>query len=447
MTEEQRQRHVSAVADFRYSIIGDLYNPYLSREDQAKLIRQKAQREYDIPGTDKKTITEATIRNWLKIYRAGGKEALEPKRRSDRGRPKAFTDKEAAALTEILEKNPELSAHAAVRILFAKRKMSGFPSSSSVSRFVRANGLDRKSRLKASYFPDRRRFAFEKPLECVQADCMHGIMVRCGDKKRRKAILLAFIDDATRRIVYGRFGTSEKSIHFEDGIKHILLSHGRIGKLYTDNGSTFVSKQTKRIMDTLSIHMPHSKPYTPQGRGKIERFFRTVRDQFLRPLGDVDLSLDELNMVFTAWLEAEYHRSIHSSLGVTPLDSWIARTDSIIRLDPNINLDEVFLHHEKRKIYQDGVLSFKGCAFEVPPILIGRKVDVYYDPHPPITKLFIRCDGKDYGEVKPVDTYANTKVKRNGDFLKNLETQDDEAPSTGFMFSPINARAAQKEDL
>ena len=263
---------------------------------------------------------------------------------------------------------------------------------------------------------------------------MHGFAVPDGKGKKRKAILLAFIDDATRRILYGRFAFSEKSLLFEDGIRHILKAYGRIGRLYVDNGSTFVSNQTKRILQTLSINIIHSKPYSPQGRGKIERFFRTVRQSFLNILEQEEIkSLDQLNTLFSNWLETEYHREIHSSLGITPLDAWLASSDKIKHMDPFIDIDSIFLHQISRKVYKDSIVSVNGTAFEVPPILIGKRVTVIFDPKSPLERIMVKYNGKDYGQARPVNLYANTKVKRNSDFTGELEPASSHSISTGGL--------------
>jgi hypothetical protein len=250
--------------------------------------------------------------------------------------------------------------------------------------------------------------------------------------KRKKAILLAFIDDATRRILYAKFDFSEKSLLFEDGIRHILKSHGRIGKLYVDNGSTFVSNQTKRITAILGVHITHSRPYKPQGRGKIERVFRTVRDGFLRPLEQDEIkSLEHLNHLFNTWLQTEYHCKIHSSLGVTPIDAWLAKSGRIKQLDPAIDIDETFLHLTNRKVQRDSIVTVKSIAFEVPPVLIGKTIDIFFDPHHQLDKIYIKYDGIDYGKAKPVDTYANAKITRG--YMTNRELQiEDETNNQNY---------------
>ena len=427
MDHEEKERDRQKIADFRYSVVGELCNPYLTDDEKKVLIKEKMERLYVIPGSKKTGITTETIRNWATKYKLYGKEGLLPKQREDRGRPRSFTDVEASLIIAKLEERPKLTATSAVKELQREGLIKTEIKSSALSRFIQANSLTKKQRAKATCDKDQRRFAFEGPLECVQADAMHGFPIPNGKGRMQKAILLAFIDDATRRILYARFAFSEKSILFEEGISHILKAHGKIGRLYVDNGSTFVSSQTKRILETLSIYLIHSKPYRPQGRGKIERFFRTVRQSFLNLLYEQEIkSLEHLNMLFATWLETEYHREIHSSLGITPLDAWLSKCNTVKRIDPTLDIDSIFLHLITRKVYKDSIVSVNGTAFEVPPVLIGRKVSISFNPNPPVTRILVRCDGRDYGEAKPVDLYANTKVKRNKDFGGEIEIDSEE---------------------
>lgn len=434
MDFEEKELHRQRVADFRYSVVAELCNPYLSEEQKKALIKEKTSRQYVIPHSRKTTITPETIRNWIKKYKQFGKEGLMPKPRADRGRPRAFTDQEAEAIIQLLEKKPQLTAVSAVNKLKKEGLITARISSSSLSRFITANNLKRKERIKEKDDRDQRRFGFEYPLECVQADAMHGFPVPDGKGRKRKAILLAFIDDATRRIVFGEFAFSEKSILFETGIKHILKSHGKIGMLYADNGSTFVSNQTKMIVESLGIYLCHSKPYRPQGRGKIERFFRTVRQSFLNLLEEDSIqSLEQLNHLFRTWLETEYHRKVHSSLGITPLEAWVAKSERIKTVDPFIDIDKAFYHRTTRKVYGDSVVTIKGKAFEVPFILIGKRVQISFDPVDDLMRIFISYDGKDYGEARLLDIYANAKIKRNHDFSGEMQSTNQKAPVKGGL--------------
>lgn len=413
-TEEQRRERI---ASFRHGVVAELANPYMSHGELKATIAEKAKRTYEIPFSKKTTITEGCIKKWLALYRRYGKAGLLPKVRADKGFSRVLDEAERDAFIACLSEQPELTARAVYRKLYEKGTIKTVLSSSSLSRLVQSAGLSREKRLVNAAREQNRKFAFFYPLECVQADCMHGPKVPGRDGKLVKAILIAFIDDATRRIVFAEFGTSERSLAFEKGLKHILATHGRIGRAYVDNGSTFVSTQTQRILDTLQVLLIHSKPGRPQGRGKIERFFRTVREMFLRPLEESSLkSMEDLNTRFRTWLESEYHRSPHRGLqGATPLEAWLEKARHIIILDPTVDLEAVFFHEIARKVYRDSTVTVNGTLYEVPSILIGRRVKLRFDPHRDRPRMFVSCDGVDHGECRLVDTYANTRVIRTYD--------------------------------
>ena len=415
ISESKREERRQAVLEFRYGVVAELANPYLDHGALKEAIREKSRRAYDIPYSRKTTITDACIRKWLSTYRKYGREGLMPKIRSDQGTSRVLSADETAAFLQALAKNPKLTAGAIYRKLLKDGTISTQISSSSLSRIVVAAGMSRNERLQEAVQEKNLKFDFFAPLECVQADCMHGPLVPDDQGKREKAILLAFIDDATRRIVYSEFSFTERSVVFEKGLRHILATHGRIGRCYVDNGATFISSQTKRILDSLQVLLVHSKPARPQGRGKIERYFRTVRDSFLRPMDtDSIKSLADLNAQFHTWLESEYHRNPHRGLnGKTPLEAWLEKVQHIRTLDPTIDLGTIFFHEEHRKVHRDSTITIAGTLYEVPSILIGKKVKCRFDPHQTVRRVHISHEGKDFGECRIVNTYANTKVVRS----------------------------------
>lgn len=431
----ENERKALEIQEFRYSIIAEMANPYLPWGNIRQMIKDKAQREYVIPYSTRRRLSEACIKKWYLKFKKYGKPGLLPKQRSDQGKTKVFTGKEQEALIKVLEKDPFLSATAAVRMLQRKGIIHKEISSSSLSRFIRSSGMDKRRRRLVAEDEKALKFQFFSPLECVQADCMHAFPVPDLKGKKRKAILLVLIDDATRRILYASLAFTESALVFEKGIIHVLKCHGRIGALYTDNGSTFVSNQTRRILDILGIPLFHSRPGRPQGKGKNERFFRTLRDQFLRPLDQDSIkSLADLNTRLNTWIETEYHRNPHSGLGnKTPLETWLERVDRIIRLDPTINLDDVFLHEAKRKVTKDNAFTLNGTYFEVPVPLPGQTIRLLYDPHlpKPVPRVFF--EGKYQGDARIVDSYANSKVKRNK--ITNSAVQDTGMINTDSKFN------------
>jgi len=415
VTLDQKERKALEIQEFRFSIIAEMVNPYLQWGDIRQMIRKKAEREYNIPYSTRRTLSEGCIKKWYLKFKKYGKPGLLPKTRSDSGKTKVFSEKEQDALIKLLEKKPELSATTALRVLQRQGIISRQISSSSLSRFIRFAGLDKKHRVFVDQEEMTLKFEFFAPLECVQSDCMHAFNVPDPKGRMIKAILLVLIDDATRRILYALFSYTENALEFEKGIKHVLKCHGRIGALYTDNGSTFVSNQTKRILDILKIPLFHSRPGRPQGKGKNERFFRTCREQFIRTLDQDSIkSLEDLNTRLNTWIETEYHRNPHSGLGnKTPLDMWLERADRILPVDPTINLDDIFLHEATRKVTKDNAFTLHGTYFEVPVPLPGQTIRLLYNPHLPTPIPRVYFEGQYQGEARVVDTYANSRVKRN----------------------------------
>lgn len=443
MRKEEKEKKNLAIQEFRYGVVAELANPFLAHGQRKEMIREKAKRTYEIPYSTRNTITEDCIRKWLTKYKKYGRDALLPKTRTDMGKCRSITEEEADVFFKFFEENPELTAIAAFNKLQKEGKIKSDISTSGLSRMIVARGLTRRERVSASRKEKTLKFNFIYPLECVQADDMHACLVPDDKGNRKKAILIAFIDDATRRIVYANFSFTERSIEFEKGILHILKAHGRIVQLYVDNGSTFVSQQTQRIMDSMGIIISHSRPAIPRGRGKVERYFRTVRDQFLRPLDKESIKgLGDLNARFHTWLESEYHRNPHRGLeGKTPLDVWLSKTKHLIALDPTIDLDAVFRHEVRRKIYNDSTFTLDKLLYEVPSILTGKSVKVLYDPKKPGTRLQVFYDGLDYGEAKLVDTYANTKVKRNYHTNRQLDVCEEQVREDS-VDTPVSASLA-----
>ena len=414
MTKEQQEQKTQAVMDFRYSIIAELLNPYLSRSERRALMREKANRQYEIPYSRRTWVTVGCIKKWYAAFGRFGKEGLRPKQRSDKGICRALSAEQAFAFLEYLEHNPQLTAKAAYRKLRDQGVIHSEISKSALSRLVLSAGLQRQARMQSKEQRQQLKFAFKYPLECVQADLMYGFELPDEKGKRKRTILLVILDDATRRVVYGAFGFREGSLSFEYGLRHVLLSHGRIGKVFVDNGSAFVASETLRILSILGIPLIHSRVRYAASRGKVERIFRTIRDGFLRPLDKESVrSLADLNARFHTWLETEYHRSPHRGLGgKTPMEAWLEKAHHIIHLDPTVDLDEIFKHEIRRRVYSDCTFTLDGVLYEVPVVLKGKNIKVRFNPFQTQRKLELMYENRSYGQARVVDTYANTRVKR-----------------------------------
>jgi putative transposase len=211
--------------------------------------------------------------------------------------------------------------------------------------------------------------------------------------------LCAFIDDHSRLLTGYRWARREDTIRLEAALRGGLAARGIPGSIYVDNGSAFVDKQLLRACACLGIRLVHSRPGEPAGRGKIERFFRTVRDQFLVEIGSGRELTDmvELNTLFTAWVETVYHRRTHSETDQTPQDRW--STGQPMTPTP-AQLREAFLWSEWRTVTKTAIVGLHGNHYEVDTALIGRKVELVFDPFD-LTRIEVRWHGRSMGQAVP----------------------------------------------
>ena len=273
---------------------------------------------------------------------------------------------------------------------------------------------------------------------------MHGPSVPDG-RRRRKTYLIAFIDDATRVMPYAAFAFSENTAAFLPVLKQALMRRGLPARLYVDNGAGYRSRQLALVCAKLGIALIHAKPFQPAAKGKIERWFRTLREGWLNHL-DIDAvdAIEALNRRLWAWIEGEYHQAPHRGLdGDTPLDRWAAAGADVRYPDPGPEFDDVFLFEARRRVMKDRTVSLHGRLHEVDPLLVDSTVLLRYDPEaPPGRPPQVVVDGKPAGEATVLDAYANTAVRRARP-SRHIET-DDPAPEPPP--SPIAMRDLGKEN-
>jgi len=246
---------------------------------------------------------------------------------------------------------------------------------------------------------------------------MHGphVLEAPLSTKKRKAILLAIIDDHSRLIVGGEFGFFENTKLIEQVFKDAILAYGIPERLYVDNGPSFSSEYLKKTCAYLGIGLVHSKPYDSPSRGKIERWFKTVRESFLAPYGQKPfdgVDLKTLNEVFRQWLREQYHHRNHSGIDARPIDRY---QDSVTkypmrRIDEDA-LDEFFMVRVERSVNNDSTVSFQGVIYEVPPSYIGRRIELRYIQERP-TDVYLYENGIRVQKCHPVDSKANGQLYR-----------------------------------
>jgi len=227
-----------------------------------------------------------------------------------------------------------------------------------------------------------------------------------------------------------RWGHSEDTLRLEAALRAGLAARGIPKVVYLDNGSAMVSKQLLRALAVLGIQLTHSKPGQPAGRGKIERVFRTVREQFLVELAAPGAlakvnGLAGLNELFTAWAETVYHQRVHSETEQTPLARFL---DGGPPVTPTpAQLHEAFLWTEHRRVAKTATVSLHGNTYEVDTALVGRRVELIFDPFD-LTDLIVRYQGRDMGVAIP------HQIGRHVHPAAKPQTSPDPAPVTGIDY-------------
>ena len=412
MTKEVTAKEVAL---FRYGIIADFANLPPGTKGLYALIEKKANRDYVIPGSRRTSVKVETIRSWLKKYRQNGFDALMPKERADKGRARKMPVEVADVLLALKEDKPELT----VPLVIKKARSSGLvaddirlPESTVYKLFAR-HGLNKK-KLTDSTGKDLRRFSFQDAGELWMSDVMHGPAVKNEHGRNRKTYLIALIDDATRVMPFAAFAISENTTAFMEVFEQSIMRRGIPQRLFVDNGSAFRSQHLSLVCAKLGITLIHARPYHAAAKGKIERWFRTVRMQLLPMLTDEDKqSLTAINRALWRYVEMEYHRSPHRSLGETPLDRWAGVGQKVRYPEPGVDLDDLFLFETKRKVQKDQTISLNGMAYEVDASLVGETVTLRYNPANQGKIIKVCHNNRFVREARLVDVYANCFVKRN----------------------------------
>ena len=420
MNEDQKKR----VGIFRFGVISDFVNgSRLSRKERRLLLRDKCSRKWEIPFSDRTRIGQGTIRRWIRMY-DGTLESLYPRDRCDQGQSRAMDEETCLSLKRLKEELPDATVFNLIGEM-KKRKLvtpGVYLNPSTVYRFLHQQGLMDNNAVTPR---DRRRFEAPLPNEMWQSDVMHGPKVSV-DGRMRKTYLIAFMDDHSRLVPHGEFYLTERLTSVLDALEKALSKRGLPRKLYVDNGPAFISRHLEGITASLGIALIHAEPYMPQGKGKIERFFKTVRGGFLT--GFKGKTLPDINEAFDLWLNDIYHQRKHSSTGMTPFARF---TDNMecLRNAPS-DLKDHFRKVARRRVAKDRTITLNGRLYEGPIALIGKQVELLYHEKNP-EEVEVRYQGKTYGMALPVNLYVNCRVKRDKNRNTQMDISSDKPPYKG----------------
>jgi putative transposase len=386
------------IALFRYGLIAQLIHTPPDQGQQERLLRQLASQTYQIPGTTRTQVSITTLRRYLKTYREHGFDALRPVPRTDTGAPRAFPPEVLAKAIALREEQPSRTTQTLVDILQRDESLS-LPRSVNVhtlTTHLRQRGKTR--RVLAQTGKTYRRFERDHVNSLWQGDAMVGPWLPdpYAPGKKRRAHLFAFMDDHSRLVPYSEFFFDEALPRMERVLKVALLRRGVPFAVYVDNGQVYSSTQFHAACATLGIQRIQTAPYSPEAKGKIERWFETLRAQFLPEVEASNLTtLTELNESLWAWLECGYHQHEHSETQQTPLARYTAGLAQVRHADPE-TVRRAFLWREKRQVRKDATLSLQGNRYQVEPHLAGCTLELRFDPFD-LSQVELYLDGTRLG--------------------------------------------------
>lgn len=358
--------------------------------------------------------TWRTIQTWYYRYQNHGVTAMTPHTRQDKGQTRKVTPEEL------------LEALNAAKPHFHHQRTN----KRALYRFCIEKGLLQPDRIAQTTFyrlireydlltpndeHNKKRLAFSMKYanQLWQADTMFGPYLDTGlPAGRKQTKLIAFIDDASRVLCHGQFFFEENVDTMVQALRAAFYKRGVPEQLLVDNGSIYCSQEITLICARVGCLLRHTPVRDAAAKGKIERFFRRVRDQFL--IRKLDLSsLETLNRQFTHWIENDYNAVLHDALGMKPIDRFGIDLARVRFLAPSEHNDELFYAEATRKVKKDNTFSFAGRRYETPVDLRDKEIQLRYDRHHQDTAVVvIYYKGQRQGVARLLDAIANGLRRR-----------------------------------
>ena len=378
---------------FRYRLIAPLLDPDLIRGDKKEIFKAVSEKTHLLPSGKEVKFSAETIRSWYKRFRKKGFDGLKTKSRSDIGKSRAVSEKIIRKACDLKIEVPRRTISKVIDILERENIVEkNTLKKSTLHRIFQQHHLTSRIPKEKGYW---QRFQAEFPNDLWQSDEMAGpylIDPNNPDRKIRTK-LLGWLDDRSRIITHAQFFFDAKLPNLEHCLRKGIQKMGLPKKIYVDNGKIYSSKHLASICAHLGIHLMFARPYSPEGKGKIERFWGYVRSSFLTEVSVSNITtLGQLNEAFRAWLELMYQRKVHSELKAKPIDVFMAHKDKI-RYPTDEELKEAFLYEDNRNVHKDCTFQLMGNYYEVMPALKGHKIRIRFDPDElEVVKVYLAGD-------------------------------------------------------
>ena len=404
MNQEKKQ----AVALMRYSAIAPLITGLSDDYESLTAFFNNASVKGVIhPDGTIKHYAPGTIEKWYRNYKEAGFDALIPTGRVDQGKPRKLDDDLQEQIRYLKANYPRMSASAIYRQLRDNGSIkNGEVSESTVNRYINLIAVQ----MKTTTNQDMRRYERAHINEVWCGDSSVGPYLKTSDGKKHKVYIIALIDDASRFIVGIDVFFNDNFVNLMSVMKSAVAKYGRPGMFNFDNGSSFKNKQMELLAARIGSVVHYDQPYTPTQKAKIERWFRTMKDQWLSSLDIRDFhSLDELRGNLLAYVQ-NYNQTVHSSLkGLSPQDRFFSEPNRIHRLSDE-EIENSFLLELERRVSSDSVIVIDQVEYEVDYRFAKQRIKIRYSPD--MKDIFIvEADGT-LTPIRLLNKTENAYIKR-----------------------------------
>lgn len=391
----------------KFAVIAPLVCRNLESAERESLRKEILAATHRFPGDRMRRVAERTLREWCQTYREHGLDGLARGPRKDKGKPRAIPETVLERAKALKAELPARSSRAIADMLVALGE--GAHSPSTIAYHLRQAPLPPKSSEAAKAF---RRFEHARPNDCWQSDMSDGLWLLdpVDPAKVRKCYLHGFLDDHSRLPTHVQFYWRESLPALENCFRRAITKHGIPRMVYWDNGSAYRATQLRKMAARLGCEIVFATPYAPEGKGKIERFWGTLKAVFYPEAQAAGIqSLDELNEFLWAWLERHYTHRVHSETGQSPIERWEAGREHVRMIGPD-ELADTFLWEEDRTVTKTGDIQLGGNRYPVPAELIGQRVVVRYDPYD-LAEVRVLLKGQLLGSFRPAQLVSRTFSK------------------------------------
>ncbi len=413
---------------FRHAILGDILSRKLRWGDLRALLTGLSEKAFEDYRGRQRRVAYSTLEEWFYRHRRGGFEALKPLPRCDLGSSRRLSPELEQLVIDLKREDPGRSAPLILRELeLAGRIRRGAMSVYPIQRLLRRRGLS-GPRMEVDVAA---RFRWEASMcgELWQGDALHGpVLIHPATRRPQRAIIFGLLDDRSRIIAYLEAGFGETAHCFLNVLYNAVARRGIPRRLLLDNHASFTGHDLRVLCAKLDIHLVHSRAGDGPTKGKIERFWRSLRGHVIDRL-DLEkiTTLDELNLRLWSYVEAEYHCRPHASLsGRTPMQVWESDAESVRWVTDHSRLEQAFVGEVERLARNDSTVLWRGVFYEVPSYLRRCKVRLRYSLLD--TGRVSLLDGNVEIPLRTVNPIANAHRNRN----VSTPPASAEKPKTGM---------------